>query len=355
MAQAIDSNSSPTSKGTAPKKDLQARKFTICVNTPTQKGLDHEKIKQLLGSFRNPPEYWCMSDEMGESGNFHSHIYIQLKSATRFSRIKKLFPEAHIESSRGSLQENRMYVLKEGKWSSDPKAHTRVAGSFEESGPPPAEPQSTNDKFGVLHGMIKDGFSDYEILEARPDFLRYLEKIDRVRQMLREEEYKTTFRTMEVIYLYGPTGVGKTRYVMEKYGYENVYKVVNYEHPFDLYKGQSTMLFDEFRSSVKLQDMLVYLDGYPLALPARYHDRQACYETVYIVSNIPLYDNYCNVQEEEPASWAAFLRRIHHVYRMDAEGNLIEVFPSFIDMDTDKPYEASARETLLPELDDIPF
>ena len=64
-----------------------------------------------------------------------------------------------------------------------------------------------------------------------------------------------------------------------------------------------------------------YLDGYPLALPARYANRQACYETVYLISNIDLKEQYVNVQVKEPETWRAFLRRIHQVieYRKDGE------------------------------------
>ena len=32
-------------------------------------------------------------------------------------------------------------------------------------------------------------------------------------------------------------------------------------------------------------DMLNYLDGYPISLPARYANRVACYEEVYITAN----------------------------------------------------------------------
>lgn len=317
------------------KKDTQSRKWTVCMNNPLEKNFDHSRIKNALATFRSPPEYWALADEIGEEGTFHTHIFVMLKSPTRFSRILSLFPGSHIEKALGSISENRAYILKEGKWANDPKAHTRVANSFEESGPPPVEQQSAGDKFAVLYEMIKDGLSDYEILEARPDFLRYLDKIDRARQMLREEDYKTTFRKMEVIYIYGSTDVGKTRYVMEKYGFEHVYKVINYNHPFDLYKGQNVILFDEFRSSLKIQDMLVYLDGYPIALPARYHDRQACYTKVYLVSNIDIYSQYPNVQLDEPVTWRAFLRRIHRVYRMEAGGKLIEEIPGFIECTND--------------------
>lgn len=44
--------------------------------------------------------------------------------------------------------------------------------------------------------------------------------------------------------------------------------------------------------------MLNYLDIYPLMLPARYGDKVACYETVYIVSNWSLEQQYETVQKE---------------------------------------------------------
>lgn len=103
---------------------------------------------------------------------------------------------------------------------------------------------------------------------------------------------------------------------MEKYGYENVFRVTNYDHPFDGYSGQDVMLFDEFRSSLPLSNMLCYLDGYPLMLPCRYANRVACYTKVYIISNIPLEKQYPNVQLEELASFEAFKRRLTSVYRM---------------------------------------
>lgn len=106
---------------------------------------------------------------------------------------------------------------------------------------------------------------------------------------------------------------------MEKYGYRNVYRVTNYAHPFDNYKGEKVIVFEEFRSSLPIADMLKYLDGYPVMLPCRYADKVACYETVYLISNIPLEQQYPNVQHDEPETYAAFLRRIHAVLEMGCE------------------------------------
>ena len=159
--------------------------------------------------------------------------------------------------------------------------------------------------------MLDSGASDVEIIREFPTWMKHLKALDSARQALTSEQYQNTFRNLTVHYLWGKTGVGKTRFVMEKYGYENVYRVTNYAHPFDSYHSEPVILFDEFRSDLPLKDMLKYLDGYPLRLPCRYEDKVACYSTVYLISNIPLDKQYPNVQQDEPESWRAFLRRIN--------------------------------------------
>jgi len=126
--------------------------------------------------------------------------------------------------------------------------------------------------------------------------------------------YKNTRRLdMMVTYVYGQTGTGKTRGIMDKYGDENVFRVTDYDHPFDSYGGQDVIAFEEFRSSLKIADMLKYLDIYPLELPARYSNKVACYTKVYIVSNLALKFQFENIQNEHKETWLAFLRRVHLV------------------------------------------
>ena len=113
---------------------------------------------------------------------------------------------------------------------------------------------------------------------------------------------------------------------MELYGYENVYRVTNYEHPFDGYKGQKILVFEEFRNSIKIQDMLNYLDVYPIDLPCRYADKAACYTNVFIISNIDLAKQYLDVQAGQPETWEAFLRRIKTVRKYSKESNVPEEY-----------------------------
>lgn len=116
--------------------------------------------------------------------------------------------------------------------------------------------------------MVEDGANDAEILRAFPSAMNHLPRIQQARQTLLEEKYKNDYRELHVVYIWGGAGVGKTRSIMERYGYENVFRVTNYSHPFDGYKGQKVILFDEFRSSLPLADMLNYLDGLRLCCRA---------------------------------------------------------------------------------------
>lgn len=161
-------------------------------------------------------------------------------------------------------------------------------------------------------------------MEQNPDYMLNLEKIERARQAVREQQYRETFRSLEVTYIWGPTGTGKTRSVMERYSYSGVYRVTDYTHPFDSYAGEDVLLLDEYFNNFKVRDLLNFLDGYPLNLPARYSNRVACYTKVYIISNLCLSKQYPDIQFDSPATFAALLRRINKVIHYTAPGEFQE-------------------------------
>ena len=154
-----------------------------------------------------------------------------------------------------------------------------------------------------------------------------------------------------MVYISGYTGTGKTRGVLEKHGYSNVYRVTDYLHPFDNYNCQPVIAFDEFRSSLKLKEMLLYCDIYPIQLPSRYANKFACYNSVYIISNWSLERQYPDAQREDKESWEAFLRRIHKVITYDEEGKKT-IYPSvkdYFERDTD------FRTLTIEEQKSLPF
>lgn len=307
------------------KNDSRSRKWQITINNPVDKGLTHEELKKRLSEFKNLV-YWCMSDEIGENKTYHTHLFIACNGAVRFSTIQKRFKGAHFEMANGTSKQNREYVFKEGKWETDKKKETNLPDTHEEYGDCPIERQGQRNDLIDLYDSIKAGLSNYDIIEDNPNFMFDVDRIERARQMVRDEQYKNTFRELEVTYIYGKTGCGKTRGVMEQYGYSNVFRITDYNNPFDSYKGQDVIIFEEFRSSLKIQDMLNYLDGYPLELPCRYANKIACFTKVYIITNIALEHQYDSIQKEFNETWNAFLRRIHKIKYFN--GNYVDTFNS---------------------------
>ena len=305
----------------------QSRKWLLTINNPQDHGMTHDEIIDRAQKFN--PDYFCMANEIGESGTYHTHLFLYSSSPMRFGTIKKRFPTAHIDRANGTVQDNRAYIRKEGKWVDTDKSETRVEGTFKEFGELPDEASEKSPKYAKLLQCVKEGMSNKEILAIDPSFAFHLEHIDKLRQDIRFERYLTENRFIKVHYLYGDSGTGKTRSIYEKHPPEEICRITHYPArgnvQFDAYKGQSVLVFEEFHSEIPISMMLNLLDIYPLMLPARYHDRIACYLTVYITSNIPLEEQYKDIHKDKLETWNAFLRRIHTVTEFRKDGTIREV------------------------------
>lgn len=298
--------------------------YQLTINDPKEKGWTHEHILDVMrGNFKTLV-YIAMADEQGSC--YHTHVFVVFASRVRFSMVKRYFKEAHIEKCKGSVSDNVNYIKKAGKWESDEsKQEKKIEGTFEEYGAQPPDSKGKRSDMSELYQMIMDNMTDAEILAQNQDYILQIDKINRVRTTILTEKYKETVRLdLEVVYISGATGTGKTRGVLEKNGYSNVFRVTDYAHPFDGYNCQSVIAFEEFRSSMKVSEMLMYCDIFPLELPARFSNKYACYNTVYIISNWSLEKQYIEVQRGDKESWEAFLRRIHKVIVYSEDGSIKE-------------------------------
>ena len=292
--------------------DKQSYMYQLTINNPIEKGYTHDNIKsKIIDNFRTIT-YFCMADEMGAT--FHTHIFIVFTSRVRWSKIKRHFSDVHIEACKGSVSDNILYIKKEGKWLDDLKNDQKIDDSFEEFGTPPPDSKGKRSDLSELYRMIQDNMSNSEIIHSNQDYILQIDKLDKIRNTILIDKYKDTLRlNLEVVYIFGATGTGKTRYVMENSGYSNVYRVTDYIHPFDSYSCQPVICFDEFRSSINISNMLMYCDVYPVELQSRYSNKVACYSKVFIVSNWPLEKQYSEAQINDIDTWLAFLRRITKV------------------------------------------
>ncbi|WP_277102660.1 viral replication protein [Clostridium phoceensis] len=306
--------------------NTQSRKWSLVINNPLEAGLDHAAIREILHRFS--PAYFCMADEIATTGTYHTHIFLYSPSPMRFSTIKGRFPTAHIEKAYGSAKDNRDYIRKEGRWADTEKAETSVPGTFEEWGDLPAEKEEASpDKYRLLQSL-REGMTSLEAVEDNPDRFYHYREIETVRQSILEDTYSTTMRQVEVTYLFGASGTGKTRGIFERHNPKSICRITDYGGKngvrFDSYRGQEVLVFEEFHSQIPISAMLNYLDIYPIMLPARYNDRVACYTTVYLTSNIPLEAQYQEIQRYQLETWYAFLRRIHNVIEYLPDGSTVQ-------------------------------
>lgn len=309
------------------EKDTQLRKILLTINNPEQYGLSRKKLLEQYNLLTSAV-YMCMCDEVGEQGTPHTHMYIYSPAPIRFSRIKKVFPEAHVDKARGTHQQIRDYISKTGKYANTEKAKTNLPETFYETGTLPAERVSPEEKKVKLYRMIKEGMTNAEIIEEDQSYLYQINRINEIRETIVTEEYVEKDREVTITYIYGATGTGKTRGIHEKHGARNICRITNYRKDgtvyFDGYNREDVLVFEEFHGQVNLPDLLSWIDRYPIKLPARYYDRQACFTKVYFTSNVSLFELYPEIQLNYPDTWSAFLRRVNKVIEYRADGTVIE-------------------------------
>lgn len=312
----------------------QSRKWQLTFNNPAEHGFTHDAIVEAIENLA-AVVYWCLCDEVGSEGTYHTHLYICFQNPKMHTVIANAFPGAHRENVKGTSQQNRDYVLKDGeKYNKQPdgkydyvdssgKRHTgtNYGDTFLEWGEMPHEQQGKSKDVEKILALLQDGADNLEIVTQVPSAMLNIDKVERTRSMFRDSHFANSWRDLDVTYVFGKTGSGKTRSVMDKYGYKNCYRVTDYKHPFDTYDGEDVIIFEEFRSSLKYADMLNYLDGYPLLLPCRYFNRQACFTKVFIITNIPPEDQYPNIDSE---SLAAFWRRVKTIVEYVGSGFAVE-------------------------------
>jgi len=289
----------------------RSRNWILTNNYKDRQPLTSEEFTALIHLLTSI-SFYAFQLEAGENETPHHQAYLHFSQPLSFNALKQVFPTAHIEAMRGSPQDSMMYCTKHDTRLEEPI----IWGELPQQG-------KRND-LEEIYELIKGGISNKEIREQYPgQYIRYQDKLKLIRQEIFDEKYSKMYRHLEVIYISDQPGVGKTRFVMEKYGYENVFRVSNYKNPFDHYDGQEVIIFEEFRDSLPIEQMLNYLDGYPLRLPARYSDRVACYKTVFIISNWNYENQYKDIQRHNRSTFEAFRRRFTMI------GSLKEVINYF--------------------------
>ena len=261
--------------------------------------------------------------EIGEGGYRHFQIFAQGKRQ-RFSTLKRKLKavglgDAHMEPRKGSVSEAVGYCSKEKTRDGEGFSFGQIDKHEKED-----SRQGERSDLARLKARAEAGETVSQILLSEDGELaaRYLGWLRATCEAAQASKYRTAVREgLEVNYLYGATGTGKTTHVYEAEGIGNVYTVTDYSHAFDKYEGEQVLLLDEFTGQISMPVVLKILDKWPVQLSARYSNRWAAYTRVWVVSNLPPSELYVYAPLEQRR---AFFRRFAHFYRMDSGHNLVE-------------------------------
>lgn len=268
---------------------------------------DRAAVEEGLGRYT---AYVGQHERGEETGYEHWQVYLEHATPVRFSTLHNLFPKGHFERRQGIRAQAVEYVTKE---------ETRVGDRIEHGHIDVTTRQGQRSDLEELHGRVMAGESVDDLLMNDH---RALLNHRGLRELQTARDNKTKpleLRGVKAFYLYGETRTGKTSYLFDQYG-DEMFRVSSYKHPYDAYSDQPVLVLDDFSSQVPMDLMLNILDIYPMQLPCRYRDKWADFETVWVVSNLPLERQYTDVRDRCPEQWEAFRARFSQVYCMTADG-----------------------------------
>lgn len=304
--------------------------FTINAHVGEENPVSQQMIKDAFAALDDASD-WVFQMEMGEkTGYEHYQCTIFLNNPRRRKDVFRVLtehgiPDADIEIVRKKDGASRYCSKSEtriaGPWWSSETFKTSVVGKGSSG-------QGRRSDLTALRRAIQDGKTPDDILlddrlsplMASSSVMRYVDRLfiaENARRWSREQ------RDIKVHYIWGETGVGKTRYVYDRYQPSEIYVAhMGSRDAFSNYKFQKILVLDEFRSQSPISDLLQMLDIYPYEIDRRYEDTWAAWDTVYILSNWPLDAQYRDVAE---CDRAALERRITDTWHFsDVSGDALD-------------------------------
>lgn len=225
--------------------------------------------------------YIIIGKEIGENQTPHLQGYVEFGKPRKLGGLKKINNRCHWEVRFGTRDQAREYCKKEN--------------DYEEMGNWEAGGQGSRNDLKSLVTKIMTGESNVnDLIINEPEIAsRNLKYLDRL-QSIADKKLSAKWRDLENTVIIGEPGTGKTKHVIDKHGYEEIF-TVNPEDsfPFDGYDGQKIILIDDFYGNgIKREFLLKILDGHQLRVNVKGSHRYAMWEKVYITSNSEIWTWY---------------------------------------------------------------
>lgn len=216
-----------------------------------------EEEKEYVDIISNKDRVRCAVWQLERSpttGRLHLQGYAEFKSALRMAQVKTIFDDdsLHLEGRRGSREQAIDYCK---------KLETRIRGPWEFGDFGDVRPGARNDLLDVARSIL-DGQELGTIIQEYPvQYIKFKRGIEAL-HFERERTVSKDFRRLQVLVYHGDAGTGKTRTAVESAA-DDYYILDQGERLwFDGYRGESTLIIDDFYGWIKYGTLLRILDGY---------------------------------------------------------------------------------------------
>lgn len=251
-------------------------------------------------------------DDSGNNKEPHYHIYCRLNNSYDSKYIAQWFnvPEQYVGKIKGKWSDALNYATHRNKPDKFQYDDSEVFSNFdwqEERNSPKSSKQDYRREEiinFIVGGIIREfNYTDYI---SPIEFDKYKRSIDNAFKY-RVDKIKGAEREMDVIFMTGDSGTGKTTYAKEiaKQRGFSVYVSSGSNDVLDDYKGQDCLILDDLRPScMGLSDLLKMLDNHTTStVKSRYKNKILECKLIIIttVMNIDKFFNNVFTEEKEPA------------------------------------------------------
>lgn len=160
----------------------------------------------------------------------------------------------------------------------------------------------------IAHLIDTEELREYNITDycTLLEYTKYKKQINSAFEYVYSRKAKEIDRIMDVMYISGTAGSGKTTFAKRWCEKANMSYVVSSSgnDPMQDYKGQDVLIMDDFRpSDWRMADLLKLLDNHTTSsVKSRYHNKYMCYcKLIIITSVIPLDRVWANLADKDDA------------------------------------------------------
>lgn len=283
-----------------------------------EENVKQEELEEKLKEYKSIKKYAGILHNKEEVKN-HYHVMMKFSSPFDTKNLITMFKdynlkETNISKIKGQYSDAVKYLIHKNAPQKYQYQKEQIFSNF--------DIQDDLDKSNEVNNVILQ-YSNLEISynklwksltpQQRMTYKRHIDRATEVRNTNIKVEGN---RNMKVLYIEGPTGVGKT--TLAKWICDEILEVDYYisSSSNDImqdYLGQKAIILDDFRSdNLIFSDMLKFLDNHTQStVKSRYYNKAIDCEYIIITTTQPLNEQYQEVKFEDRLQ---FYRRISELY-----------------------------------------